>query len=52
MVRSVLSRHALLVAAIFVPYVIMMGGLFAYIIWTGREKTRGDDDDEPEPALP
>ena len=51
MVRFVLSAHTLVIAAIFIPYVVMMGGLFAYIIHTGREKPRSDDDD-PEPALP
>ena len=41
---------SLLVAAIFFPYMILMGVLFAYIICTGRPPD-SDGDDEPEPAL-
>lgn len=37
----------LLVAAIFIPYVILMGVLFAYICYTGHHPDSGDDD-EPE----
>ena len=46
-----LSAHTLVIAAIFIPYVVMMGGLFAYIIHTGRPPDSSDDDD-PEPVLP
>lgn len=47
-----LSPHNLLVAAIFIPYMIMMGTLFAYICWTGREQSGRDQDDADDEAEP
>ena len=41
-----LSAHALLIAAIFVPYFVLMIGLGAYIARTGRPRT----DDPPDTA--
>lgn len=43
-----LSPHNLLVAAIFIPYVVMMAGLFAYICWTGQPRDRSDEDEPPD----
>jgi hypothetical protein len=57
----VLSPHTLLVAAIFVPYMIMMGALFAYICHTGTyrpgqrdedvQQDAGSDDEDPDLLL-
>jgi hypothetical protein len=33
-----MSRHDLLIAAIFLPYMTLMSGLFAYIHRTGRPR--------------
>ena len=46
-----LSSHGLLIAAIFIPYLILMGLLFAYICRTGHHRDSSDED-EPERALP
>ena len=50
-----LSAHALLIAAVFVPYFAMMAILFLYITRTGREHRTGDperseDERDPGPA--
>ena len=41
-----LSGHSLLVAAIFVPSVVMMGALFTYICWTGYHREKDSSDEE------
>ena len=42
-----LSGHTILVASIFTVYMTGMGGLFAYICWTGRPpETIGSDEEE------
>ena len=41
-----LSFHALVIAAIFVPYLVLMTGLGIYITRTGRER----QDEPPDPA--
>ena len=46
------ASHLLLIAAIFVPYVVLMGGLFAYIIRSGRHSGRDQDDGGEEGELP
>lgn len=45
-----LSRHTLLVAAIFIPYMLLMAGLFAYICWplVKRDRERDDQDEARE----
>jgi hypothetical protein len=45
-----LSGHTILVAVIFVPYMVMMGGLFAYIIHTGYRPGQRDEDSQPDAA--
>jgi hypothetical protein len=40
--------HALLIAAIFIPYVALMIGLGAYICSTGRYRGSEDDQDGEE----
>lgn len=47
-----LGAHTLLIAAIFVPYVVLMTALGAYIYRTGqpRNQDRGEDgEDDGEP---
>jgi hypothetical protein len=41
----VFSRHALVIAAILVPYVCLMVSLGIYIWATGRHRDRDDDRD-------
>lgn len=51
---SVLPVHALVIAAIFVPYMGSMGGLIAYACWTGRERRPEEPEhreDDPGPAV-
>lgn len=50
MLPAVLSRHTLLVAAIFIPYMLLMAGLFAYICWplVKRDRERDDQDEARE----
>jgi hypothetical protein len=44
-----LSAHVLLIAAIFVPYIVLMVGLGAYIWHTGRPRRDSDKPgDTPE----
>ena len=57
MPTAVLSRHALLIGAIFVPYMGLMITLAVFIYRTGRPRDRsaGEDEDEDrdrEPDLP
>ena len=42
--------HALLVAAIFVPYVVMMAALFGYMWLQVRRHLNGDEDEPPDSA--
>ena len=48
-----LSSHALLIAAVFVPYIVLMVTLAAYIYRTGRPRSDDppDADEEPVTAL-
>jgi hypothetical protein len=48
----VLSSHTLLIAAIFVPYFVMMATLFVHIIRTGRPGHTNDQDEEDEERDP
>jgi hypothetical protein len=53
----VLSPHNLLIAVIFVPYVVMMAALGVYIYRTSRPRDRDeaeppDSSDEKEDGLP
>jgi len=43
----VLSRHALVIAAIFIPYMATMLILGAYIYRTGKPRSTDRDRDEP-----
>ena len=51
-----LSAHALVIAAVFVPYLVLMAGLGVYIWRTGRPRSDdppdsgGEDDRDPGPA--
>jgi hypothetical protein len=49
-----MSAHTFLVASIFTVYMTGMGGLFAYICWTGhhQENSSSDEDERgrDEPA--
>ena len=55
--RSVLHAHALLVAAIFIPYMLLMTGLGAYMWGQVRHHLRDEeppdssDEDEPDDVL-
>jgi hypothetical protein len=42
--QSVLSAHTFLIAAIFVPYIVLMGALFLYIARTAAHEA----DDPPD----
>ena len=44
--RCPLPAHALLIAAIFVPYVLLMVGLGYYIYRSGQPRTPRDEEDE------
>lgn len=49
-----MPRHALLIAAIFVPYLILMVGLGCYIWKTGQPSRPGRpaaDEDDPGPSV-
>jgi hypothetical protein len=48
----VLSRHVLLIAVIFVPYMTFMIGLGVYIWHTGRVPAKEEADRDQEPELP
>ena len=55
MTTAVLTRHALLIAAIFVPYMGLMITLAVFIYRTGHPRDRSIDEDEDrdrEPDLP
>lgn len=55
MPTAVLSRHALLIAAIFVPYMGLMITLAVFIYRTGHPRDRSIDEDEDrdrDPDLP
>lgn len=51
-----LCAHTLLIAAVFVPYLVLMVGLGVYIYRTGEPRPRddppdtGEDDRDPGPA--
>jgi hypothetical protein len=45
-----LSGHALLIAAIFVPYILLMVGLGYYIYRTGQPRRPRDQDDAEDPG--
>ena len=50
-----LSRHALLIGAIFIPYMGLMITLAVFIYRTGRPRDRSageDEDEDREPDLP
>ena len=47
-----MSPHALLIAAVFVPYLILMVGLGAYIYRTGQPRSADRDQDDGEPPGP
>ena len=47
MPTAVLSRHALVIAAIFIPYMATMLILGAYIYRTGKPRSTDRDRDEP-----
>ena len=52
---AVLPRHALLIAAIFVPYMGLMITLAVFIYRTGHPRDRSIDEDEDrdrDPDLP
>lgn len=55
MPTAVLPRHALLIAAIFVPYMGLMITLAVFIYRTGHPRDRSIDEDEDrdrDPDLP
>jgi hypothetical protein len=44
----VLSAHTLLIAVIFIPYMVMMTSIGIYIYRTGPGRKRSDDDKPPD----
>ena len=47
-----LSAHALLIAAVFIPYVLLMVGLGTYIYRSGQPRGADRDQDDGEPPGP
>ena len=43
-----LSAHAILIAAIFIPYALMMGTLGVYIYRTGHPRDRDEGAEPPD----